>query len=280
MLLSLDFQFSVLMVLAMKTNKLFIAVVFILSTAWAETPFSAKRELGKSYTEYIDNAEKMIDAGQTAMSAAVYYRGSSSVGNAPLWNSYSEVLSEFRRVRDTRLLRTNTSFPRRGFWFYPDDGCYVRAALMNRLSYLGGKKTPGKVFAFGNLRMKTANSPRGVVGWWYHVAPIVQVGKTKYVFDPAMEISRPLTLDEWVQRMGISRNIRVSVCASGAYVPGSLCNTVSRGESYSISHSNMFLDREWQRLSLLKRDPKRDLGPNPPWYKKKRRLINLPVDFL
>lgn len=271
------------MVLAMKTNKFFTTLVFILSTSalsagWAESPYSAKRELGTSYKLHMDELQKTmeegeqpaVDGGKTAMSAAVYYRGSSSVGNAPLWSSYSEVQAELRRVRDTRHLRTNTSFPRRGFWFYPDDGCYVRAALMNRLSYLSGKKTPGKVFAFGNLRMRTPNSPRGVVGWWYHVAPIVQVGSTKYVFDPAMEISRPLTIDEWVRRMGTPQNIKVSVCSSGAYVPGSSCNTVSRGESYSISHAGIFLDREWKRMTMLKRDPKRDLGPNPPWYKKRR----------
>lgn len=265
----------------MKKNKLFktLIIIIILSItsfqSLAENPYSAKRELGRPYQEYMVELEKVLEegeqfennAGRTVMSSAVPYAGPSSVASAPQWKSYSEVSSEFRRVRDTRHLRKNTSFPRRGFWFYPDDGCYVRAALMNRLSYLAGKKTPGKVFAFGNLRMKTPNSPRGAVGWWYHVAPIVQVGSTKYVFDPSMEISRPVTLDEWVSRMGKPENIKVAVCNSGAYVPGSLCGTVSKGESYSLTHANIFLDREWQRMSLLKRDPKKDLGPNPPWYR-------------
>lgn len=264
----------------MKKNTHFkILVLFIILNlpfiAWGQDPNQAKRELGVPYEHYLEQLEKHLEEGEqseleggkSVINTATYYRGSNSVGSAPSWSSYSEVLKEFKRVRDLKILRTGTKFPRRIFWYYPDDGCFVRAALINRTSLLAGKKTPGKVFAFGNLRMQTKNSPRGIVGWWYHVASIVQVGGTKYVFDPAMEISRPVTLDEWLSRMGNPQNIKVAVCNSGAYVPGSLCGTVSRGESYSINHASIYLDREWSRILQLKRNPNTDLGKSPPWYR-------------
>jgi hypothetical protein len=51
------------------------------------------------------------------------------------------------------------------------------------------------------MEVSTANTPSGVAGWFWHVASAVRVGDRAYVFDAAIEPSRPLTVEEWTQRM-------------------------------------------------------------------------------
>lgn len=84
---------------------------------------------------------------------------------------------------------------------YPEDGCYARAQEMSMILEKNGVIT-GKVFIEGDLRVKTDNSPKGYVEWWYHVAPIVFVKKGNkigpYVLDPSL-FKKAVPLDEWVK---------------------------------------------------------------------------------
>lgn len=84
---------------------------------------------------------------------------------------------------------------------YPEDGCYARAHEMARLLEEKGVESE-KIFLFGNLRVETRFAPEGVVTWWYHVAPVVQVqdevgGAGRVVIDPSVS-SSALQVSEWI----------------------------------------------------------------------------------
>ena len=85
---------------------------------------------------------------------------------------------------------------------YPDDGCYARAHEMLRLMRLQGIEGE-KIWIFGNLNPATVNHPNCNVGWWYHVAPTLQVntasGVEKRVIDPSL-MTGPATSDSWRTR--------------------------------------------------------------------------------
>jgi hypothetical protein len=175
----------------------------------------------------------------------------------------------FARMRDRRWLQTDDhpGFLRRSSWLYPDDGCFARAglAIMNFAQW--ALPVPSKIFVFGDLVVKTANSPSGSVSWWYHVAPIVQVGADKYVLDPALEPTHPLKLEDWLAKMSVDvHRLEVAICASGSYTPDDRCDHVTDGvEAVAAGDQIGYLQDEWFRLEELKRDPTRELGAEPPW---------------
>jgi hypothetical protein len=184
------------------------------------------------------------------------------------WRSLQELQKRFEGIRDKRFLTaaSDDAEPRRISWLYPKDGCFARAALANRLAFHMYIPVPDKVFAFGNLRVDTDNTRRGVVGWWYHVAPIVQVSATKYVLDPAIEHARPLPLPEWLDRMGDPKKIKVAFCGSGTYSPGDDCRKETDGlEARALRAQRHYLALEERELERMGRDPERELGETPPW---------------
>lgn len=184
------------------------------------------------------------------------------------WKSIADMQERFEKIRDERFLTMadEPDFPRRISWLYPKDGCFARASLFNRNAFRLFIPVPNKVFAFGNLRVKTPNSSRGVVGWWYHVAPIVQVGAEKYVLDPAIEPERPLLLREWIERMGNPKRIKVSICGSGAYSPGDNCHKESDGMELRAERTQKhYLALEERELKRMGRNPEAELGDAPPW---------------
>ena len=124
-------------------------------------------------------------------------------------------MNSFEAIRDGKILKDNQQ-SRRITWRYPHDGCYARAALVNKEIFQKFIPIPQKIFAFGNLRVQTSNSNRGVIGWWYHVGPVVEVNHEKYVLYPAIEPTKPLQLKEWLGRMGILSKIKISICNTGA----------------------------------------------------------------
>ncbi len=84
---------------------------------------------------------------------------------------------------------------------YPANGCHARAHEMCRLMIDEGE-TPEKVWLYGSLRVVTSNDPDCEVGWWYHVAPTLNVEispgtEEKWVIDPSM-FSGPVTVQEWI----------------------------------------------------------------------------------
>lgn len=186
---------------------------------------------------------------------------------------------EFERVRNLRFLTLPemASFLRRIPWFYPDDGCYMRAELTAEELEKGNYPAPKKLFVFGDLALKTANSPEGWVYWWYHVAPVIYLGPSHqgsprseenvYVFDPAMNIKHPIRLKIWVQSMvGDVRRAKLSLCDETAYSPSSQCHPKnSDAAERAMKDAPRFLRSEWFRLKGLDRDPRKELSDQPPW---------------
>src|SRR4030088_893974 len=116
----------------------------------------------------------------------------------------------------------------------------------------------------------TPNSPPGQVSWWYHVAPIVEVGGQKIVLDPAIEPHHPLKLEDWLAQMAPNiSQLKVAICASGTYGPYDLCDQATDGiEQPAQDDQVYYLNSEWGRLVDLNRNPNNELGDSPPWLSK------------
>jgi hypothetical protein len=187
------------------------------------------------------------------------------------WNTKATSLqTAFEWARDSRVLATDSDFPRRPTWLYPDDGCYARAEVISQELQKWGLPTPSKIFAFGTLKVASNYAEVGsnLVQWWYHVVigyrTVVNGQEVIVVLDPALNSRNPLLLKDWVKLMGGTATI--SVCSAQALDPDSSCRNESKitfGEALSIG--TPFLQEEWNRLLSLKKDPRQELGDSPPW---------------
>jgi len=193
----------------------------------------------------------------------------------PVWPNQQPqqgpLMKGFFAVRNYRFLQTSDhpGLKRRSSWFYPDDGCFARAALMGQNLAKWGYPRPAKIFIFGDLNVRTANSPSGAVGWWYHVVPIVRIGNTAAVLDPAIDPTRPLTLQEWVSTMTQApSSVTASICSPYAYSPSSDClSATAADEAGAVSDQQSYLGYEWERVQSLGRNPLVELGDSPTWRK-------------
>jgi hypothetical protein len=183
------------------------------------------------------------------------------------WND----LNIFSQVRDERFLETDedADFLRRISWLYPDDGCFARAGLMVNLFRKSNLPDPTKVFIFGDLQVKTDNSPDGSVSWWYHVAPAVRVNNEVMVLDAAIEPNNPLPLKEWVGRQTENvMSVNLAYCKTDAYSPADSCLTPDGKDAADAEKDQLhYLKYEWKRQVKLGREPTEVLGDNPPWKK-------------
>lgn len=233
-----------------------IAFSFFLTDAWSAYP-SARRPLDVPYEVYEMEAlnkgmnKNLRGAGKTALTSSKIF--STNEFLVPAKWSRASLQERFIRVRDYKFLSSNGS-DRRASWLYPDDGCYSRAAMVNRNFFRWFEPIPNKVFAFGNLRVSTHNSPYGKVGWWYHVATIVEVEGENYVIDPSIEFNHPLLLSEWVARMGNPNKIKVAICHTGTYTPGDNCDRETKGLELSAEKvQSHYLNLEYERMKKLGR---------------------------
>jgi hypothetical protein len=170
----------------------------------------------------------------------------------------------FLFIRDTKFLNSGSSL-RRLTWLYPDDGCYARASLA---SYsIVSLPPPSKIFIFGDLVVKTDNSPNGLVDWWYHVAIAYRVDTEVYIIDPALNPLAPTPIKSWtLQMVRDVRLAKLSICDSGTYDPESDCSgSPSIPQETAYYEGQQFLPYEWSRLEELGRDPSKELGDEPPW---------------
>lgn len=255
----------------MKNYFLVLALLPLNVLAFDGAEPSAYRKMNIDYSVYERRAleqetdEKIL--GTTPLRSARLYN-EELLPKAIGWKSVGVMQKRFEQIRDDRFLTLSSEpdFPRRISWLYPKDGCFTRASLFNRNAFRMFVPIPNKVFAFGNLRVKTNNSSRGVVGWWYHVAPIVQVGAVKYVLDPSIEPTKPLTLKEWLGRMGKPEKIKVSICGSGTYSPGDNCSKETDGMELRAERvQKHYLALEKKELQRMGRDVEAELGETPPW---------------
>ena len=252
-----------------------ILVVFS-AGAYAQdmTGRSAYRAPGTSYLGYKSSSRLFGSDGLqvpdriTPMDAA-RAGDRSTLPKATEWENEAVMTDHFNQFRDYRFMTvpSRPNFLRRSSWMYPDDGCFARAALAVRNLVQWSIRAPKKVFAFGDLRVKSVNALDGEVTWWYHVAPLVETAGRKYVLDPAIEPSGPIPLEDWLARMSDNpSSIEVSVCESGAYTPSDDCRKSTDGiESGALRDQVWYLEREWHRLEELKRKPHEELGEYPPW---------------
>lgn len=231
-----------------------ITVFFIFSfSVSAADRYSAYRDLNTDYTHYESKYDKSLR--RTPLGTSTRY-DEASLPKATAWTSVSIMQTRFEQMRDIRFLiwRPKPEVLRRISWNYPEDGCYARAALAMKNIFQWFMPLPKKVFVFGNLRVKTQNSSRGVVGWWYHVAPIVEVEGVKFVLDPAIERSQPLKLVDWLSRMGRPEKMKVAICGSGSYFPGDNCDKESDGlELRAERDQQYYLGLEWSHMGRLGR---------------------------
>jgi hypothetical protein len=186
----------------------------------------------------------------------------------PQLNDYVELESTFRHIRDIRFLKDPElpGIQRRSSWLFPDDGCYARASLAIQNVQNHSSITPLKIFAYGNLVAKTANTFEGSVTWWYHVAPIIGAQGNYYVLDPALEPKRPLLLKEWALRLGQSQYISFNVCQPQTYLPYSSCeNPPTDEDENALADQLGFLPLERERILELDRNADEELGEHPPW---------------
>lgn len=252
-----------------------LALILVASAASAQDfTKSAHRVPGSSYLGYKSFAQMFSINTVTSQNIATPMSSAranvvATLPKATEWENEKVMAERFQYFRDLRFMQTASkpNFPRRSSWMYPDDGCFARAALAVRNLVQHSTTAPKKVFAFGDLRVKTQNSPDGEVTWWYHVAPLVEVAGQKYVLDPALQPERPLKLEEWLALMSDNpSSIEVSVCESGSYTPGDDCTRSTDGiESGAESDQVYYLDAEWRRLVELNRNPDQELGEHPPW---------------
>jgi hypothetical protein len=67
-----------------------------------------------------------------------------------------------------------------------------------------------------------------------------------------------------LDRIGTPSKIKVAICESGTYGPKSNCSNNYVGTS-GISSQNNYLNKEWDQLLRMGRNPTALLGVNPPW---------------
>lgn len=189
----------------------------------------------------------------------------------PIYQTGDSATLAFTKIRDTRFIPdAKHGGLRRSSWLFPDDGCFARAALAVQNLKLWNLPVPAKLFIFGNLRVKTANSPNGSVSWWYHVVPIVRVGQQPVVFDPAINSAQPMYMKDWIATMTTDlTSVSFSICHPTSYAPSSPCLAESTSASPALEHQMMYLDYEWKRLLDMNRDPAKELGDYPPWSRRR-----------
>ncbi len=267
----------------MFAKSVLISILVLGSLGWASglDSKSARREAGVSYLAYKARAFMMSQGAHTLATSALdeakpYGKVKSNLPAATSWKTEEEMNQNFQKFRDHRFLERSAQpgFMRRTSWLYTDNGSNARAALAVLNLGKWNVTVPKKVFVFGDLDVKTANSPHGSVSWWYHVAPLVEIDGIKYVLDPAIEPKNPLRLDVWLARMNADPDsLEVAVCGSGSYTPGDVCQRESDGfESTAFADQGRYLGAEWYRLKQLGRIPTAELGDSPPWLSP----VNLP----
>lgn len=189
-----------------------------------------------------------------------------SFATVPEWDDVGAMMAAFARVRDARTLVDRNEFSRRPTWLYPDDGCYSRAELMSIRFENQKAPPPAKIFIFGNLLVKTPNTPSGTVEWWYHVVVAYKSKGTVYVIDPSVDPRKIMTMQGLAQTLGNPPNLEIAVCGAHTYGPTDPCEKV-KGDPKALAlddQRNLF-ELEWARLRHLGRNPYKELGDFPPW---------------
>ena len=177
----------------------------------------------------------------------------------------------FKIIRDERTFNDpeHKDFPRRIPWLFPDDGCYVRAAIFDQEIERLGYPRGWKIFAFGTFWINTSNHPDGQVMWWFHVAPVFRLADGLYVTDPSLFPDGPIKMKDWLKFLAPDHDmmkIQMVTCDPLSFSPHSRCIGGGNGmDKGAIRQMPDFLYFEWNRQVKLGRDPLLVLGDQPPW---------------
>ena len=253
----------------MKALFSFILAFALSTSAFADAGISSIRLQGEDHVRAAERANNRTSSYSSTPQRISKRLRELDITPIPDVGSYPDLENQFKYVRDIRFIedkRKNSL--RRLTWLYPDDGCYARAEMAKHLLEENNFVEPKKIFVFGNLRAATKNAPGGFVEWWYHVAVIYRIDKTAYVFDPAINPARPLTLAEWNSAIGggSSDRLQYAICDHNTFDPNQDClSPQAKSKDFALDEQRMFLFPEWQRLLQLRRNPEKELGDFPPW---------------
>lgn len=240
--------------------KKFVILLFLFSTqgfsqTTVPTPVSAARPAWQDWQETLRHKVGFKFGNVLARSEA--FNLSSSVDAIPEWlNTFAELEAFNKITREIRQYKNPNAknYLRQAPWLYPIDGCYAKAAHVSAVLQERGQVAPGKIFAFGNLRVKSKYAAGGYAYWSYHVVSGYRFDNKIYVFDPVASENEDgtnsglLTLQEWLTRISTDRSqVRVSICDSNAYDPASQC---IGGENHGkfLGHMPTILDWEYNNL--------------------------------
>ncbi len=255
----------------MKNWNLFIFIVF-LSTGGFAHALSAHRKPGQSYSELRPRHLLDWSGGQDAPSqppeSLQVPLEKLDLSKVPALTDENVLQEAFSYIRDTRFITpSDNPFQRRITWLYPDDGCFARAELMAQYLVDHNLPPPAKVFVFGDLQVKTPNSPMGYATWWYHVATAYRTPTGVLIFDPSVEPKNPLPFTVWASQIGaVNGSAGFAICSSHTFDPDADClapETITRERA--LNEQTAFLDPEWERLQSMGRNPQEELGDKPPW---------------
>jgi hypothetical protein len=250
---------------------IFLIFLLLIQNAFAGVPWqklSAKRGRNENY-QIIANRLLLSHHNEEADSA--YERRipytSLDLRSIPTLAGFEEMTKLFELVRENKFFKDDLhQLERRLTWLYPDDGCWARAELASDL-LLQHNKVSKKIFAFGNLVVKSSNASAGEVYWWYHVANSFSLGGIAYIFDPAIDPYAPMTLAEWNKAMGGEvGEIEYSLCHPLTFDPEFSCDVATEnGVEMARNDETEYLLAEWLRVLELGRNPQDELGAKPPW---------------
>lgn len=263
-------------------NLLFILTVVVMGIgmgmAQSVYAVSAYRDANSDFQKYIDIQKDKIRAKKLIAKSPILSFFDNVLDDAQSINDFNweqvvatkittkQALELFIYMRDKRDFFDQSDFKRRITWLYPDDGCFARSAIMQGLIKEKANEAWSQIFLFGNLKLQTKYSPNGSVTWWYHVAPVVRTENGIFVFDPAVEASKPLLLKDWLAKINAGPGSSVSICDANAYTPESSCKEdVSHQEDALNAEKDVYFDSEWYRLQTLGLKPEEILGEQPPW---------------
>jgi hypothetical protein len=261
-------------------KKINIILLVILSSPFCIAGLSAKLPNNQTYENYVDG----LRLNNGPRNSSVYskqkkYKDFSlkELMEIPDFASLDLLDEVFFKYRDSRFIdftddQEQFGGPaiRRLSWLYPDDGCFARTEIFIHEMIKDAYPAPKRIFVFGELKVKTDNHPDKSVRWWYHTTPIVRVGESLYIFDPAMDAYAPMLLEDWLAKMGFMgeaqiKNASISICSPFSYDPEYSCLTKDSNYPIAINDIYRYLRLEVDRQIRLNRDPDIVLGEKPPW---------------
>lgn len=247
-----------------QTGILFLLLSLMSSTLFAK---SAYRGLNETYKHAVirNLGTKAQNKPGTAYGNRVSY-SELNVPNELDFESSEKMLQFFEILRDKQFIEHN-HIMRRSSWMYPQDGCWIRAELMNRNLVSENHPPLRKLFIFGPLRVSTNYSSYGFVTWWYHVAPIARTPDGLYIMDPSINANSPMLLQDWIlKQVENVEQAELALCEANTYNPGSSCLSASLQQIDDvISGQKTYLDNEEHNLERLGLPVGDYLGDTPPW---------------